>query len=387
VRHIHYHHLLGHGAEVMALPERLGLPFDFTAHDFYALCPQISMTDKRNAYCGEEGLVQCIDCLESSPAPGGMGIEAWRARYGSFVIRARHVLVPSRDAARRFLRYLPQADVRLAPHTDVSSTGPLPVPEPRQLLENAPLKIVVIGALSPIKGADVLEDVATEAHKRGAPVEFHLLGYAYRSLRTQPKSALSVYGEYDEAELPALLQWLKPDLVWFPAQWPETYSYTLSACLQAGVPVVAPDLGAFPERLSGRKWSWLQPWAASAGEWLHFFEDIRARHFATGTSPAPYWAVTSNVGAEALISDWDYARDYLTHLDQMPPAPPAPPLTREFMAAHQADRTDLPGQAGLHARRGLLRTLIRLRSAPGLRSIARAVPLRWQTRIKTWLNT
>lgn len=41
------------------------------------------------------------------------------------------------------------------------------------------------------------------------------------------------------------------DLIWFPAQWPETYSYTLSACLLGGWPVVAPDLGAFAEKVKG----------------------------------------------------------------------------------------------------------------------------------------
>ena len=27
-----------------------------------------------------------------------------------------------------------------------------------------------------------------------------------------------------------------------------------------------------------------------------------------------------------------------------------------------------------------------LRAAPGLRSVARTIPLRWQTRVKNWLN-
>ncbi len=46
-------------------------------------------------------------------------------------------------------------------------------------------------------------------------------------------------------------------LAWFPAQWPETYSYTLSACLRARLPVVAPDIGAFGERMRGREWTWI----------------------------------------------------------------------------------------------------------------------------------
>ena len=36
----------------------------------------------------------------------------------------------------------------------------------------------------------------------------------------------------------------------FPAQWPETYSYTLTAAINAGLPIVATRIGAFTERLA-----------------------------------------------------------------------------------------------------------------------------------------
>ncbi len=42
-----------------------------------------------------------------------------------------------------------------------------------------------------------------------------------------------------------------------PAQWPETYSYTLTAAIDAGLPIVAPRIGAFVERLEGRPLTWL----------------------------------------------------------------------------------------------------------------------------------
>lgn len=398
VRHLHYHHLLGHGSDILSLPDRLGLPFDFTAHDFYSLCPQISLTRKKNSYCGEEGLAQCAACLQESPAPGELDILSWRRLHGGFLAQAQHVLAPSRDAARRMARYFPKADVRFAPHTDLDPGTALPaVRPPRHLAANQPLKIAVIGALSPIKGADVLEDVAVEALRRGAPLDFHLLGYGYRNLRTRPKSALTVYGEYDEADLPGMLAWLQPDLVWFPAQWPETYSYTLSACLQAGLPIVAPDLGAFPERLSGRAWSWVRPWDETPARWLQFFEETRSRHFVTGEAPSAVWTLAvagaSSDALDAVVEGWDYKVDYLPAA-AIPPQPATADsadaagelLSPAFLARHQPDRPDLQGQAGLHARRSLLRTLIRLRSAPGLRDVARAIPLRWQTRVKSWLN-
>ena len=63
--------------------------------------------------------------------------------------------------------------------------------------------------------------------------------------RTLPEplaERIAMTGEYAEADLPALLAKVKPHVVWFPAQWPETYSYTLSAAIDAGLPIVAtPD--------------------------------------------------------------------------------------------------------------------------------------------------
>ena len=237
VGHVHFHHLLGHPSEVFALPAHLGVRYDFTAHDYHTVCPQISLTRLDNAYCGEEGVDQCRRCLVRSPAPGGVSIEQWRETHGSLIAGARHVLVPSHDAAQRFLRYAPSADVRYAPHDELLTNARKPVPSPRVLPADGALKVVVMGALSQIKGADLLEDVATLAAQTSAQIDFHLLGYGYRSLRSRPRANLTVHGQYDDADLGRLLDWLQPDVIWFPAQWPETYSYTLSACLEHGLPV------------------------------------------------------------------------------------------------------------------------------------------------------
>ncbi|HWP10397.1 MAG TPA: glycosyltransferase, partial [Ramlibacter sp.] len=243
--HLHYHHVLGHRDEVLRLGEQLGIPWDFTAHDYYSMCPQISLTDHTDRYCGEQGGGECGRCLQRTPAPGGMDIASWRQSHGGLLTGARHVLAPSRDVARRFARMRPSADVRLAPHTDLASLPRLPEPEVAPLAPGARLKVVVLGGLSRIKGADLLEDTAVLSAKSAAPLEFHLIGHAYRELLKQPRAALTVHGPYQEKDLAGLLRWIKPDLVWFPALWPETYSYTLSACLAAGLPVAAPDIGAF----------------------------------------------------------------------------------------------------------------------------------------------
>jgi O-antigen biosynthesis protein len=346
------------------------------------MCPQISLTDRNDRFCGEQGNGECGKCLEHTPSPGGPNIVQWRERYGALLAQARHVLVPSRDTGRRLSRMWPAADVRLAPHTDIADVRQLPVPVVKPLAAGAALRVVVIGALSRIKGADLLEDVATLAAKQGASMEFHLVGHAYRQLHKQPKAALTVHGPYQEEELDDLLAWLKPDLVWFPALWPETYSYTLSACLLAGLPVVAPNLGSFPERLSGRKWSWIHPWDATPAQWLGFFTQVRERNFMRAESPLPQLLVSDS--ADAGIGSWSYRTDYLA--DVRPYGDAADALSAAFLLAHRPG-----GGQGLERQRrrlkqGALSVLVRLRAAPPLQRLARAIPMRWQTRIKSWLR-
>ena len=385
VQHLHYHHLLGHGDFIRSLPGHLGVSYDFTAHDYHTICPQISLTDRSNAYCGELGLEQCATCLKHSPAPGGVDIVTWRRNHAAFLSEARFLLAPARDALARVAKLVPGTAARVVPHTDIGRDTLLPEPKPIRLEGSRPLKVAVIGALSIIKGADLLEDVAVAAAKQGAPVEFHLIGYGYRALRTQPHARLTVHGRYEEEDLPSLLDWLQPDLVWFPAQWPETYSYTLSACLLGGWPVVAPDIGAFSERLTNRAWTWVLPWKQAPAQWLAFFEDIRSRHFAIGKGPASVLPVESSEQHELLAhasvgdaAEW-YASEYLAGLTTSP-SDTKPEL--QTLLRYQSSAA-IAGEGGKGL---LLAALVRLRSMPVLAGVARAIPLRWQTRVKSWLR-
>ncbi|GAB4397030.1 MAG: hypothetical protein OHK0048_03910 [Rhodoferax sp.] len=382
VHHLHYHHTLGHHADMLTLPERLGVTHDFTAHDFYAYCPQISLTDHTDRYCGELGLAQCHACLQKHTAPEGLSIEAWRERHAPLLTHARWVICPSADAARRLRQHFPDANYQVVPHSELYAHTQPPQPSCRRILpEGARLKIAVLGALSKIKGADVLEEVATLAAQQGLALEFHLLGYAYRTLRTQPKAALTVHGGYDDPDLPRLIAWLAPDLIWFPAVWPETYSYTLSASLANGCPIVAPRLGAFEERLHQRDWTWLCDGLQSASAWLAFFERLRSQHFATGKPPEPAQALhppesplVPNFYREHYcqgLAIHSATRDALDHLTQQA-------LERDARCAASGSRSTVKNTT--------LRALMRLRRSAPLSPLARLVPMHWQRRVKTWLG-
>ncbi len=386
VSHIHYHHLLGHSVEMANLPAQLGVTHDFTAHDYYSYCPQISLTDHTDRYCGEKGLDQCRQCLRRNPAPGGENIESWRARHAKLLSEARFVIAPSADVAHRMSKFVPTANVQVVPHSKLE-THATPLPRLAQpLLDSTrPLKVVVLGALSKIKGADILEDVAILAARLKVPVEFHLLGYAYRNLRTQPKAALTVHGQYDDRDLPQLLQWLQPDVVWFPAVWPETYSYTLSASLDSGLPIIASDIGAFSERLQHREWTWLCNYQQSTGAWVDFFTDIRATNFCTGVGPsaaAPLLDPTPIADQEL-----DYHGGYLESLrpSDLQSAEDLVDLQDELTLLQQACRDSRPPSSALKLM--ALRVLLRMRSSRVFAPLVKSFPMHLQRKMKSYLGS
>ena len=53
-----------------------------------------------------------------------------------------------------------------------------------------------------------------------------------------PDAPVTIHGSYDDADLPRLIAAEHADVLFFPAQWPETYSYTLSAALGTDLPIV-----------------------------------------------------------------------------------------------------------------------------------------------------
>jgi glycosyltransferase involved in cell wall biosynthesis len=129
------------------------------------------------------------------------------------------------------------------------------------------VRVVLLGNLSPEKGLSVAAACALDARARNLPLAFRVLGATAKPLPQWPQAPLSLHGSYDDAQLVALLAAERADVLFFPAQVPETYSYTLSVALASGIPIVASAIGAFPERLAGRANVLTLPFDAPAVAW------------------------------------------------------------------------------------------------------------------------
>lgn len=267
IAYLHYHHVLGLPQQVFYLANALGVPYDFTLHDYYSICPQYSLTDQDGRYCGEPDNAGCNACLVKRPALWGMDIQAWRDFFQNLLRGAQRVIVPSQDALLRMQKYVPHAHYVLLPHPERMEFNQ----QNKTLIAGNKLKILVLGKISLIKGLKLLEACAVDAQVRNLPLLFRVIGFCEEQVIQEPAAPLSFSGNYDDANLPELIVMEQADLVFFPALWPETYSYTLSYAMRSGLPIAAPRLGAFPERLAEYPLAWLRNWDSSAQSWNDFF--------------------------------------------------------------------------------------------------------------------
>jgi GT2 family glycosyltransferase len=298
VSRVHIHHLLGMDLDIRDLVHRLGLPFDVTVHDYHALCPQTNLLPRPDSqYCGEPDLAACNACIAVRPSHGARDILTWRAEWSWQFHEADRVLCPSADVLTRLQRFGLGARAVIAPHEPVEAKPwPLHVSPPR----TGPLRIAVLGVLADHKGARTVASIAETADP-GA-IQIHLIGHTERNFPKPALKRLHVTGEYDDRDLMKLIRKVAPDVIWFPAVLPETFSYTLSAAIDSGIAIVATRIGAIPERVAGRPFTWLVEGGMSPSAWIVQFENVRAA-LANINS-------TEKVPPRVAVADF-YATDYL----------------------------------------------------------------------------
>lgn len=372
----HYHHLLDLPSWIKDLAKNLAKPWLTSLHDYYYLSESISLTDKDDQFIGDN-----LAALEN----------AWHEQFRAFLEGANVCIAPSNACKSLYANIFPSANIVTAYHEHgrhlellkQSVNGIAISPE------QAKLNIVVMGALSRIKGADLLEQAALACALNQYPIQFELIGYGYRNFDARTHSHLSVTGAYDEQSLLAMLNERKDqdkvDLIWFPAVWPETYSYTLSAALESQLPILAPNIGAFPERLHQRQHSWLFSWNSKAEDFVNLFNILveqgsQAAILATLKSQQPH-----------SEQPFQYSSDYSSllnsntvltpdeHLDNNPEA-----ITDWLKMALPRTKVTLTLEQNI--RRKILRALYYMRSTPILSSVAKCLPQTFQKRVRERLS-
>jgi glycosyltransferase involved in cell wall biosynthesis len=187
--------------------------------------------------------------------------QALRARSLAELLGASRVVAPSQDTATRLQRHFPLIQSEIVAWGDDEVMPPL---EPRPIVSGEFRRICVVGAIGIAKGYEVLLACARDAAMRDLNLEFCVVGYSCDDARLLATGRVQITGRYEEREAVALIRAQRAHLGWLPSLWPETWCYTLTQTWQAGLNVVAFDIGAPAERIRRTGRGWLYPLGLSS---------------------------------------------------------------------------------------------------------------------------
>lgn len=236
---IHVHHMLGIKLNLRRIVSKLHAPLYYTIHDYYTICPTINLL-KDNEYCGEHSYSQCVQCMLKN---SNLDILEWRSKFHWLFSEASRVICPSKDVLNRIKKYHPCSNALVVQHEKLTNQN-------INCIKNSTgsaIKVIIIGYLPIHKGANIVKELISIYRNSGENVHFRLIGTSNNNISAD--KYYSEYGEYDDVELSNIIQFESPDWILFPAVWPETYSYTLTAAIKSGFPICAPNIGAFTDRL------------------------------------------------------------------------------------------------------------------------------------------
>lgn len=366
ITQVHVHHVLNWPAGFWPAFMQESSEFDLTLHD-HLLFSAIE-GDRAIGAEDRQWLTQVQRCF------GGDARHASVELY-QLAVAARRVLVPSQSMHEHVGRFFPELAMgtllyRPHPEAELLREG-YPEPFVRTLSSEQPMRVLCLGMLSAEKGAQVLARVAREAGRQNLQLEFHLLGSCHVHL----PSCIVRHGSYDDRQVPGLLEQINPHVLWLPAQSPETWSYTLSAGLKAGLPVVATDIGVFPERLHRRPLSWLCDAGLSTAQWLGVLMAVRKRHLQVSKAPVVRCCTPVSAFYTAQTGG------YLLASSQRLYAGREPLNERQI---NQALVSGLP-----EARRWrdhTLHLLLKLKYNAWLAPLVRIIPYAWQRKVKRLIS-
>ena len=262
-------HTIGLQEYIADLVHRLEVPYDVTFTDYHHFSTTPHFEDASGRFIGDEA-VTCFAKMASSNIP-------------PLLRRAERRIAISRDLAHRIAMFMPGYPVITTQVAEPDAVDRTPV-KTVPLADNEVMRILLLGRSDLVKGLATIEAVARRAESEKFSIEISSLG------RLGPKATetlselrcVHLLGSFEQKDFAAIVGRLNPHLAWLPFNAPETHSYALSDVMRLGLPVLATGIGAVPERVVGRRSTWVVPFEeADPDHFFHWFKRLYSERMQT----------------------------------------------------------------------------------------------------------
>jgi GT2 family glycosyltransferase len=232
-------------------------------HDYHWVCQNENLLDRKGVFRKNPPPTTCSDiALLCQYPPSKRNSILARSQsehslcFSEVLERSTSVIAPSDSARFTLLQYAGKArtfKIHTAYHDNsgisrdfLNSCNRPPI----QRIEGI-AHVLVIGAIGPNKGIDLLCDLCRSINAKSLPIKIHIIGHTSSDKILQSLGeSVAISGKYTDEELPNLIRDSKGRCALFLSPWPETYSYTLSIAFEHKIWPIAINLGAPGERIT-----------------------------------------------------------------------------------------------------------------------------------------
>lgn len=302
---VHCRQVVQLGLSVTRAAHALGIPVVLSFHDFYLICPTVTLLDGEGRFCAGDCRKGSGDCRSYFIPEHSLTLrDGWTPEWQQHVasmfrfVDAFVTTTPSAyDVLTGVYPDLQDRDFRIIEHgrtfSERHSIATAPGPD-------RPIKVLALGNYNDAKGLQTV--LALAGLDREERVEIHWLGAVPGGRRTVTSGVY--HGAYQLGEAVTKIREIAPDFVVLLSTWAETYCHTLSEAWAAGIPVLGSRLGAIGARITAHGGGWaVDPHDAAA--LLDLIAHLSAH-------PEEYRAVAKQIPDIPIRTTEDMAADYLT---------------------------------------------------------------------------
>lgn len=243
---------------ICKLKNKLDVKLTVILHDYFFLCPSVTLLNYANNYCGlptDSNI--CNKCLTSYSSKSyaneylrlynATDIIKWRELFFLLSASADNIAAPSMYTINLFAKVYPDfMHKSTVINQDLSYLNSISNELNYIPFKKSKITVAALGNLTKHKGSEVIYSMIKLAKINKLNIEWVILGDIDPFHEV---SKLILYRNYSINDLPNLLNKYQPDIFILPSIWPETFCYTASEMMHFNLPIVSFNLGAHAERI------------------------------------------------------------------------------------------------------------------------------------------
>lgn len=255
INEIFVNHMLDMPPQLFDLLRNAPVPYSLFIHDYFYICLKVRLYDEnKQAVCsGIVGDGECARCC----GYGDLEARSLKNTRRALLKGATAVIVPSEFVRRKLENLFPEGlSLVVKPHYLpwlYGQTKQLPV------VGGEILTISFVGALTKLKGWDVVKDLLFYIREQQLPLRIAVIGVSeeYERPYQSTDGRFVVSGKYEQKDVSRLLARYNTAVAGVMSIWEETYSYTTSEAVLSGYPVMSFNIGAQAERIKKYDCGWV----------------------------------------------------------------------------------------------------------------------------------